>query len=333
MRELRSSLLWGLLALLLVALVSSCGGVGGDSSDSADTGGSTGPYLTFSNAQEAASGTLDAARLFDAAGDITGVATSRIAAGSNNTGNGPVMAVINEVINVNSSAMARNSRSSDGAFSRQAATRGLCTNGGSMSTDTSGSDLTTDFHSCMTGSIFLDGSMTSHLVGDPETPSSMTITIPNLHVSDIHGGFDIVFSNFSMKVTVLSWLSQEITSMIVKLDGDVSGKIDSAAPGSVDISCDNYTATVRRVDGGETLSISGSFKTSECFSDWMTVMTTVPIFIPDGGYCPTAGEIISVYQSNSVKVDFKSDQQEYVYFDDSLTHTFSDCREAAAACF
>lgn len=202
-----------------------------------------------------------------------------------------------------------------------------------MTKSISGSDLTADFYSCQNGPTLFDGPMKVHFEGDPESPSGMTITIPDLHITDTHEGFDLVLSNFSMNVTVVSSINQDITGMIIRVSGDASGKIDPGAPGSLDISYDNYIGTIRAVAGGQTLAVSGRFKTSACFDDWMTAMTKIPLFLPDGGGCPTAGEILCLYQSNSVKVDISSNQREAVYFDDALTNTFSDCREAEAACF
>jgi hypothetical protein len=323
MKKMRLSLLVVLL-LSCSALIFSCGGGGGSSSGSGNSGGTA---VTSSNASQAASGALEAAKLFTTAGVVSGVQSTASVAGSHKAGGGPVRSVINEAMDIISGG------SKKSASSLKQATDMVPCDSGTMDISGSGNDASVSFHSCQKGSSFFDGSMSMQFEGDANTPSRITITMPNLRASDSYDGFDITFKNFSMDVNNIHWSGYYIDGMTVVLNGDAAGKVDLAALDSMDISCDNYTGTFQMVTGGETLSVSGSVRTSTCFDEWLSISTTTPVFVPDGAECPTDGEVVCSYGGNNIRVVMHSDQQEAIYFNDNLIKTFDNCTEADTVCF
>jgi hypothetical protein len=83
---------------------------------------------------------------------------------------------------------------------------------------------------------------------------------------------------------------------------------------------------------GTLITISGKIKPS-CLGDWITITTPIPIFIPIGDDCPTAGEIVATSGEYNVKVVISSNYNITVYFNEVLTETYANCREVMGLCF
>jgi hypothetical protein len=85
----------------------------------------------------------------------------------------------------------------------------------------------------------------------------------------------------------------------------------------------HYEQTVQGAESGEEFTLDGKY-TGGCLDGWITIETIIPIFLPDGGQCPTSGEV-RISGNGEATFEFNSDGSVTVYVDgDTLDYASCD---------
>ena len=167
------------------------------------------------------------------------------------------------------------------------------------------SDLQYDTNDYLVGGkVSFNGSMTGSLEG-----TSMNVT------------FDAW--KFTMAGTVYD-VFDEIVEVTLTINGSMYGNIDgdqfSERYRSMVV---HYKQTVQGVESGEEFTLDGDY-TGGCLDGWITIETIIPIFLPDGGQCPTSGEV-RISGDGEATIEFLSDGSVTVYVDgDTLDYASCD---------
>jgi len=154
------------------------------------------------------------------------------------------------------------------------------------------------------GNVSFNGSMIGSLEG-----TSMDIT------------FDAF--KFTMAGTVYD-VFDDIVEVTLTINGSMYGNIDG------DQFSERYRnivvhskQTVQGAESGEEFTLSGDY-TGGCLDGWITIETLVSIFLPDGGQCPTSGEV-RIAGDGEATIEFQSDGSVTVYVDgDTLDYASCD---------
>ena len=167
------------------------------------------------------------------------------------------------------------------------------------------SDLQYDTNDYLVGGkVSFNGSMTGSLEG-----TSMNVT------------FDAW--KFTMAGTVYD-VFDEIVEVTLTINGSMYGNIDgdqfSERYRSMVV---HYEQTVQGAESGEEFTLDGDY-TGGCLDGWITIETIIPIFLPDGGQCPTSGEV-RISGNGEATFEFDSDGSVTVYVDgDTLDYASCD---------
>jgi hypothetical protein len=154
------------------------------------------------------------------------------------------------------------------------------------------------------GTVLFNGSMSGSLEG-----TSMNVT------------FDAL--NFAMAGMVYD-VSDEIVEATFTINGSMSGNIDgdqfSERYRNLVV---HYEQTVQGTDSGQEFTVNGDYAVG-CLGGWTTIETLVPVFWPDGGHCPTSGEV-RISGDGEATIECHSDGSLTIYVDgDTLDYASCD---------
>lgn len=150
----------------------------------------------------------------------------------------------------------------------------------------------------------------------------------NFSYMDSANGDDLTYIDFSVFVDELTLDLAELEDVSLRLTGQVSG---TAAGDAVNIEYDNFTIAMSSVTGGEEYTLSGNFK-AVCMDGWVDVSTDTPIFVPNGGDCPTAGGVTISSAGKEIKVEIINDDDVSVAFDGGVPTVYGSCSDIEGLC-
>lgn len=155
------------------------------------------------------------------------------------------------------------------------------------------------------GTVLFNGSMSGSMEGTP-----MNVT------------FDAL--DFAMAGMVYDAFD-DIVEASFTINGSMSGNIDGDqfSEGYSNLVV-HYEQIVQGVDSGKEFTMNGDYAVG-CLGGWTTIETLVPIFWPDGGHCPTSGEVrfsgdgeatVECHSDGSLTIYVDGDTQDYASCDD-----------------
>jgi hypothetical protein len=179
-----------------------------------------------------------------------------------------------------------------------------------------GSDFTSNFTMVFSG---LQYDMNDYLVGGRALYNgSMS---GSLEGTAMNVSFDAL--NFAMAGMVYD-VFDEIVEATFTINGSMSGNIDGDqfSEGYRNLLL-HYEQTVQGANSGEEFTVNGDYAVS-CLGGWITIETLVPVFWPDGGNCPTSGEV-RISGDGEATIESHSDGSLTIYVDgDALDYASCD---------
>jgi hypothetical protein len=217
-----------------------------------------------------------------------------------------------------------------------------CTDGGTMTMSASwiGPDQPSDpsqvsnftatitLSSCTEGTETQSGSFTIAFAGSMDSPTGLTLSTTSLTFVDTATGDNLTMANLTMSISIPTMSGDEITGGTFSLNGSISGSVDGDP---INQEYDNFQIIASSDGTGETLSMSGSLR-ALCLGGWVTIATDIPMFIPIGADCPTAGEVTVTSGENTVWAVVASNSTITVYFNGDLVQIYTDCEEVDGLC-
>jgi len=180
-----------------------------------------------------------------------------------------------------------------------------CSEGGSISSNyTNGVSIIT-YDNCQEVGTTIDGQIQMSY-----NESTGVITYAMSEYSIINEGI-----NYTTPVTTYA-ISSDTISYTATGEATIDGQ---------NITFDNYSYSLTRVDNTVNISIDGSIKTT-CLGNWITVKTNEVMQLGDND-CPTAGDLEVQGDNSKLRVRFSSDKSVDVYLNDTLVEEYGSCNE------
>jgi hypothetical protein len=184
------------------------------------------------------------------------------------------------------------------------------------------------FDSCTQFGCSMNGSVQMIFEGPLSDPTKIKISVPELTYTNANSGDDVTLKDLSITITGFTMEADQLISGTIEVSGTLSGTVGGS---SIDVKCENFKIEFVLSSEGTSITISGKIKPS-CLGDWITITTPIPIFIPMGDDCPTAGEIVATSGEYNVRIIISSNYNIEVYFNETLIETYTNCREVMGLC-
>ena len=184
-------------------------------------------------------------------------------------------------------------------------------------------EATLTFSSCKEGTATINGTASFTFAGTLDNPTGFTFSSLNFTFADSSTGDNITMTNFSLVIT-----SPDLTGSTIMLSGAISGIADNLS--IIDV-YENLTIDHRYTQNGDMFTLSGRMR-PVCLDGWITINTSIDIFVPANADCPSAGEIIITSAGDNISVVMESDSTISIYFNGTLVQTYGDCTELEGLC-
>ena len=192
-------------------------------------------------------------------------------------------------------------------------------------------ELTISYNNCVIGTKTLNGIEKIRFETDLAGQSvfkNFEFSTENFSYEDSANGDDLTYTDFSVFVDELTLDLAELEDVSLSLTGKVNG---TAAGEAINIEYDNFTIAMSSVAGGDEYRLSGNFKAG-CMDGWVDVSTDTPIFVPNGGDCPTAGGVTISSAGKEITVEIINDDDVSVAFDGGVPTVYGSCSDIEGLC-
>ncbi len=327
---------------MFVSVLAGCGGGGGGGGDTPapSPAPSTEASLSATNAPQAGSAVLQAANIVGAASAIGAYQPAGASSGTASHYTSPVLIALYE--QAVSFANSQKSKSEIQIAGSRGPITETCDGGGtvSISATWTGPDNPTNasqvvdfrgnmtYSSCREDTHTLNGSASIAFEGPLSAFTKLTFSASNVSYSDTVNSDMLTFTNVSIVFSDFAFTNGKLTDASITLSGGLSGTAHGAP---LSIECDGYKMVFNSGGGGTAVSMSGRIKPA-CLGGWVTVSTNIPLFVPTGANCPTAGEVIVASRGNSAKTVAALDSKITVYFNSVPVQTYNSCKDVEGLC-